>query len=305
MNPETTITEDQIKALCSMHGIPFTSSQRIAVGFSNEVHQINGDLIIKVYLPEGKRYETELLVLSSSLDFPRSKVIAHASDSKIVDRSYIIMTKLEGVGLGHVWHELNDGQRESLIRQYIEMQQQITTLNIQDLPYLRTSDWSDILKYEFNQSIDRLRDRPILSKEQIATVYAKLEGAKKLFAGNAIHPVFWDIHLDNVMVDKSGQLVGFIDFEHVVPSALDYPLFALRRLVTDPKKYATEENEKFATPKDYTQVWSWYQRYYPKMFDYPQLDERIHIYQLLDTLRLLDEWSHNPKLVKTFEQLIL
>ena len=215
------------------------------------------------------------------------------------------MTKFDGVGLGHIWHTLNDKTRENLIKQYIDMQREITHLNTTNLPYPHISNWSDILKLEFDKAIDRLKGRDIISSDQISQAYNRLSDCYDLFKNNKIYPVFWDIHLDNAMVTDDGELTGFIDFEHIVPATLDYPLFALKRLVYDPKRYATEENEDITDPKDYTKVWQWYENYYPEMFDFEHLEQRIKIYQLLDILRLLDEWSHNIETVHTFEDLIV
>jgi hypothetical protein len=49
MNPETRLTDDEIKSICARHDILYYSHTRINFGFSHEVHRLNDDLIIKLF----------------------------------------------------------------------------------------------------------------------------------------------------------------------------------------------------------------------------------------------------------------
>jgi len=304
MNPETRIGEEQIERLCQKHGISIEASQRVTVGFSNEVHIISDEVIVKFYLPQGWRYETELAVLKQPTRFHKPGLIAHSEANDIVDRAYIFMRRIAGVPLGHVWHKLSDDQRKLLIQQYIAAQKEIANIRPDVFNFKTNVTWFEIIMADAKEETNKLLEASIISKQEARQSIAFIERLKDELNTDRLYPVFWDIHLNNLLVDKQGRLTGIIDFEHVKYASLDYPLFALRRLVTDPAKFATEENEKYAKNEDYQHMWSWYQQYYPEMFEFNNLEERIKVYQLLDCLRLLEEWSHNQELMDRFRSLI-
>lgn len=97
MNPETKLTDEQIKAICARHNIPYHSHARINTGFSHEVHKLNDDLIIKLFNTSNPvNFKTELTLLQSDLDFPRPRLVASHQSTDAQDRSYIIMSFVSG-----------------------------------------------------------------------------------------------------------------------------------------------------------------------------------------------------------------
>ena len=86
-------------------------------------------------------------------------------------------------------------------------------------------------------------------------------------------------------------------------AALDYPLFVVKKLTDEPQKYLREEDEKYANLKDYARLKEWYKKYYPEMFAFDNLEQRIKIYQLIDTLHLLVDWSSDRELYKKLDEL--
>lgn len=70
MNPETKLTDEQIKAICARHDIQYQSHIRINTGFSHEVHRLNNDLLIKLFnTGKPRNFETELTLLKSDQIF--------------------------------------------------------------------------------------------------------------------------------------------------------------------------------------------------------------------------------------------
>lgn len=117
MNPETLLTTDQLKAICTRHDIIYQHHTRITTGFSHEVHKLNDNMIIKLFRPgEMLKYQTELVLLGSNLDFPKPKLIAFYESKDEKERSYIIMSYVDGVALGGVWDMVADSQREKLVK---------------------------------------------------------------------------------------------------------------------------------------------------------------------------------------------
>lgn len=304
MNPETKTSKNQIKQLCDLHGIDYISSERVTVGFSNEVHLVNDNLVIKIYLPQDRRYEIELKALQLDLDIQKPKVIAYGLANNIIDHEYIFMTRISGAPLGHVWHMCSKSKRESLICDYINAQKEITKIAPKEFGFDTSRDWYQILRSDAEAQSGKLLGLKILSEYDLSQSLKLIDSFKDSLFTRQLYCVFWDVHLDNLMVDDNYNLKGVIDFEHIKLAALDYPLFVLRRLITDPKKFATKENEKYTKVGDYTEIWGWYQQHFPDMFNFHHIEERIKVYQLIDCLRLLEEWSHNQELLSAFHSLI-
>ena len=71
-----------------------------------------------------------------------------------------------------------------------------------------------------------------------------------------------------------------------------------------PHKYLAEEEEKYADKADYVHLWDWYKQYYPQMFAFDHLEKRVKLYQLLDELHLMIDWSHDSELRESFNKLM-
>jgi hypothetical protein len=126
-----------------------------------------------------------------------------------------------------------------------------------------------------------------------------------LFHISKLYPVYWDIHFDNFIVNDEFELQAVIDLENVELTSLDYPLFVIQKQTDEPEKFLREEDEKYADIKDYEKLKSWYQSYYPEMFEFVNIETRLAVYQLLDTLHLLnDGWSHVKELHANLEKLM-
>ena len=51
-------------------------------------------------------------------------------------------------------------------------------------------------------------------------------------------------------------------------------------MVRYPKKYASENAEKFIKAKDYAKLMDWYKEFYPEMFDFKDLEMRLDLYSI-------------------------
>ncbi|MCA9336295.1 phosphotransferase [Candidatus Saccharibacteria bacterium] len=303
MNPETKLTDEQTREICARHNISYRSHSRLNFGFSHEVHQLNDDLIIKLFNTDSPvNFETELILLQSDLDFPKPKLIASYKATNEQDRSYIIMSFVPGFSLGSKWHEATDEQRERLIAgisKTLAVINRIDPRTISD-----TSDsWETIVEQRIKKLTDKLLAKNILTDEQARKVTATIEANKKYLAGSELLPVYWDIHFDNFLVNEQFELQAIIDLENVQIAALDYPLFVVQKLTDEPQKYLREEDEQYADVKDYARLKEQYRKYYPEMLAFENIDERVKLYQLIDTLHLLVDWSHDRELYDKLEAL--
>jgi len=303
MNPETKLTDEQVKEICARHNIPYRSHARINTGFSHEVHRLNDDLLIKLFNTNKPRnFETELALLKSDLVFPKPKFVASYQGTSEQDRSYIIMSFVSGLSLGSKWHEATDEQRKRLIQNISKTLATINRLNPRTIGDT-SGDWQTTVEKNIKELTDKLLAKNILTDAQAEKVVATIAIKKQYLTESELLPVYWDIHFDNFIVNESFELQAIIDLENVELAALDYPLFVVQKLTDEPHKYLSEEDEKYADIKDYAKLRDWYKKYYPEMFAFENLDERVKLYLLVDTLHPLVDWSHVSELYEKLDAL--
>lgn len=303
MNPETKLTDEDIRGICERHGITYKSHERITTGFSHEVHRLNDDLVIKLFnKATNKNYLCEKSILSLNVDGMRKPRLVAFYDGSDDERAYIIMSYLNGTSLGKVWHKIPDTHRERLIEDISKTLRSFQSISLDVLDIPTPGTWDNYLQQKVEKILGRLKEKSIITEERSAEVVGVLKKARTYFADNEeLHVLYWDIHFDNFIVDENYELLGIIDLENVRTLPIDYPLFVVCRQMEEPHKYLAEADEKYADKKDYQHLWGWYQKYYPEVFTPENLEERILTYQLLDELHLMIEWSHDAELRKSFQ----
>lgn len=303
MNPETKLTVEELKKICVAHGIDYISHERITYGFSHEVHQLNDDLIIKLFNTENpKRFDTEVLMLKSELPFLKPKFIA-SGDAELVGRHYIIMSYIPGTSLGRVWHKATDPQREKLISDIANILKVINTIDPASLPGYTNTTWQEKLTSRGHKLVQKLLHNHIIDETKAQRIDNVIDRKGQSLLNSKLCAVYWDVHLDNFIVNDRFELQAIIDLENVELTALDYPLFAIEKMMHEPHKYLAEEDEKYADVKDYAKLKMWYRKYYPEIFDFKNQKTRVELYQLLDALHLAVDWSHVPELSEQIDKL--
>ena len=297
MNPKTLLTTDQIINICNRHNIIYKNHTRITIGFSHEVHKLNNNTIIKLYkLGESiKYYQTELALLGSNLNFPKAKLIACYESKNKNERNYIIMSYVDGVSLGGVWHLANNTQREKIVKDVSKALKIINTLD----PALIDSSHAPLSKRietKLTNLAEKLSSNKTISAQTANKIVQKAKDTKLYFNDTKLFPVYYDIHFDNFIVNQNFNLQAIIDLENVEIAALDYPLFCLRKMTDEPHKYLSEQDEQFANIKDYINLIPWYKIYYPEMFAYKNPAQRLEYYQLIDTLNIMIDWIKSKEL---------
>lgn len=304
MNPETKLTTEDLQAICNSHDIPYVSHERITYGFSHEVHRLNNDLVIKLFNTESpKRFETEVLVLKSRLQFLKPVFVASGSAGP-TGRSYIIMSYVPGTSLGRVWHKATNLQREALISDIANILKVINKMDPKSLPGYTSATWQKKLTSRGHKLVQKLLIKDIIDKKKAERIDKVIEDKGQSLENSELHAVYWDVHFDNFIVNDKFELQAIIDLENVELTALDYPLFAIEKMMHEPHKYLAEEDEKYADVKDYDKLKTWYRKYYPEIFDFKDQKTRVELYQLLDALHLALDWSHVPELNQQITRLI-
>lgn len=304
MNPETKLTTEELELICSRQNITYESHSRIKSGFSHEVHRLNDDLVIKLFNSDNARsFKKEAAILASISEFPKPRLIASSSSNEEINRSYIIMSYVPGFSLGSRWHLANDQQRESLIREVCEALRAINKIDPATLNLHLDYSWQESVVKRCEQIIPKLIDKKVFDEKMASKVMKTLNECGAALKNSKLFATYWDIHFDNFIVNDDLKLQSIIDLENIDLTPLDYPIFVVKKQSEEPEKYLSEGDEKFADKNDYKHLMEWYKEYYPEMFAFDDLDKRIKVYQLLDTLHLLVDWSHVKSLHARLKEL--
>gem|GEM_PF-29035 len=293
-------TRNYIKKICARHNIELKKTTRFAAGFTNQVYKINNDLILKIYT-EKENFINEKDILQSDLDIKRPKLIAQNKKEK-----YIIMEFINGSSLGHVWHKASETQRENLIKNICENLRKINKLDPEEFADYGKS-WREILeygKYNLQDSLKKLRKQKIFDKKEIKQAENFWRQNSHYFDNEKTTPVFWDIHLDNFIVDEKFNILAQIDFENIWLTAKDYPIYRLEKMMNNPRLYLSENDEKFADKDDYKNLRKYYEKYCPEMFAFKNLASRVRVYHFLDALKLIARFPNDEPLRAAYKNLV-
>lgn len=297
MNPESTLTNDQITTLFRKHKLAIEPHiKRITIGFTNEVYAVD-DYILKVCVkPENEpnfRKEEFLYDLLQQTALVPHVVVADDSRT-LLGNPYMIYEKLPGEPAASHWHEMTDVQRKQLIQDVCG--------------YLKAIDQTPPDQYEKRLNVDPnfnwqkhicdrivaklavISERELLPEVSIVSIRQFVEANKNVLSEQRLGLTFWDVHFDNFLVDGSFKLVGMIDFESVDVYSIDYRLMVVRLMQRYPHLYLSEAMEPHAKREDYAHLMEWYKKCYPEMFAFENIDRRIDFYELLDIVSKLPEW---------------
>jgi hypothetical protein len=305
MNSESKLTLNQLKRICLRHNIKLESYSRLTAGFSHELHRINQDLVIKLYNPSNSgSYRTELALLASNLPFKKPTLVAYGEKNEEIDRDYVIMTYVSGTSPGSIWHLATEVQREQLIKEICQSLRTINKINPVVLPHEAVDSWEDLITKRFENLLITLENKNIIATHTINKAQAFFYKNVSTLKDTRLYPVYWDTQFDNFIVNNDFELQAIIDLESLELTSLDYPLCVIQKQINEPEKFLRLEDEKYADKKDYIHLVRYYKKYYPEMFDFKELETRLKVYQELEILNLLIEWSHNKENYKNLDELI-
>lgn len=298
MNPETTLTNIQITAIFRKHDLTANKISRITLGFTNEIHEVDG-YILKVCVREGNepqfKKETFLYkALEGKVAVP--ELVAVDTSKTLIDKYYMIYRKIEGKPLASHWHELTNERRKELIMRFCEQLKLIATFDRTE--YARVChvepnlNWRQHHLAQIRKWQALVAEKGLFSPEKLKAINEFVEQHQHVLKPQKLAVTYWDVHFDNVLVDQEMNFVGLIDFESVDIVSVDYLLVIVRRLVQEPHRYLSLEMEPFANKADYERLMEWYEEFYPELFDFPELERRLDLYDIADILHLRLSFPH-------------
>ena len=272
-----------------------TSFKKIEIGWTNKVYSVNGDFILKVCEDETneEKFEREVFFYHFFENkIPVPKISVYDNSKKLYGKFFMIYPKIDGDNLYSKWHLLNDDERKSIVAQFCDILKIISRSPHDEFVKKFNLDasisWRDKIVNQIQNSLGEIEKRKLLPFDFAQAIKSFVAENNHVLIEQKIAFVYWDAHFDNILVqDKT--IVGILDFERTELSSLDFTLDIVKRMVEYPKKYMSEEFEKFAKKEDYAHLLDWFREFYPDLFDFKDLNKRLDLYAVEhDTHTLLD-----------------
>lgn len=254
--------------------------EKINVGFTNTVYNINDSFVVKICTNRNNENEFQ-----KEIDFYKTnegssfipQLYDSSTDKKDIPYFYEIIEKIDGVSLYNVWHTFNEEQREEIIKGLCIAMKRIHS-NIGE-----SYDWTKKIKEQFISLDEKAKELNIFNEEEqkiLDYAYAKFE---KYLESNGFVLIHNDLHFDNVFF-KDGK-IKLIDFERSMYAPRDFELDILYRMIRKPWKFASEETEAYTDSSHYSNIMSYIEKYYPKLVNIPNLYKRLAIYDIVYFLK--------------------
>lgn len=259
---------------------------KVNVGFTNTIYNINDDFIVKICTnPKNeKNFKNEINFYNSNPDNPLIPKIYYSDiEKKDIPYCYEIIEKVNGVSLYNVWHKLSEEEREEIIKQLCVAMKQFHSNTLEKY------DWINYLKEQFSLLYSKSKKLNIFNNEEqylIDKAYSKFDRYLKSTDFVLVHN---DLHFDNIF--NSNGKIKIIDFERMTIAPKDFELDILFRMIRKPWKFASEETEQYTNSSDYANIKLYVEKYYPELINTPFLSQRLAIY---DMVYFLKQLINNP-----------
>lgn len=264
------------------------NTEKINVGFTNTLYDVNKKIIIKICtnISNEENFKKEIEFYEANKDNELIPKLYYSSvDKKDVPYFYEIIEKVEGVSLYNVWHTFSEEQREDIIKQLCNAMEQIHS-NVGDC-----YDWSKKIKEQFVTLYNQAKELNIFNDEEqrlLEYAYSKFE---KYLESDDFVLIHNDLHFDNIFINNGK--IKIMDFERSMFAPRDFELDIIYRMIRKPWKFASEEAEEYTDSSHYSNIMSYIQKYYPKLVDIQYLSQRLAIY---DVVYFLKQLIKNPEL---------
>ena len=258
--------------------------EKINVGFTNTIYNINDTFIVKICTNQNneEKFKKEIDFYNTNKENKLIPKLYYSSiDKKEIPYFYEILEKVKGVSLYNVWHTFSEEQREEIIKQLCTAMKQIHS-NISN-----GYDWTKKIKDQFILLYEEAKELNLFSEEEqriLDSAYSKFD--KYLESDNFVL-IHNDLHFDNIFFND-GE-IKLIDFERSMYAPRDFELDILYRMIRKPWKFASAETEQYIDIKHYSNIMSYLQKYYPELVNIPNLYQRLAIYDMVYFLKQLVE----------------
>ena len=255
-------------------------AQRIHVGFTNTIYNVNDKFIVKICSKESKEtgFAKEIdFYIANAGNIKIPKLFYADTSKKQVPYYYSILEKVEGVTLYNVWHTFSEDQREDIIRQLCDIVKEIHTVSGEKY------DWVKYNQEAFIPLFEKAKENNLFSAIEISLMEKTCSLFEKYLPSDEFVLVHNDLHFDNIIYNDGK--IKLIDFERSMVAPPDFELDILYRMVRKPWKFASEESEEYTSLDQYENIMGYVQKYYPQLTDTPHLYQRLAIYDMIYFLK--------------------
>lgn len=269
-------TNNLIVDICERNNIKCKSIKKADSGFTNIVHIVNDEYIIKIInsFTKPEKLQKEI---SFYKNVKIDSIPQYVASGKIDDKDYLIIKKLNGKSLYTIWHTLNEQKRKETIIQIANI---LNTFHKQKGDFLAEkfiqTDWVTKWQKSFDLNIRILKNKGFDTSFLEDFKNTRLT---KIFEENKPCLVHNDAHFDNFLYDDGK--IYIIDFDRVLYCSLDYELMVISMMVDNPKKFASEITEKFVVNDEYGSILDELKAHATEMFNFKYIDDRVFIYKFI------------------------
>ena len=217
-----------------------SSLERINVGFTNTIYNVNDSFIVKICtdIDNESKFQKEIDFYKANETNDLIPKMYYSSTKKLeVPYYYEILEKVEGVTLYNVWHTFTEEQREDIIRQLCDAMKKMHS-NIGE-----KYDWVECNKNKFNISFNEAKNKNLLSKDEIEIIDSAYSLFDKYLKSDEFVLIHNDLHFDNIFINNGK--IKVIDFERSMYAPKDFELHIIYYMVRQHWKHANEECEKY------------------------------------------------------------
>lgn len=272
--------------------------KRFSSGSINRVYNLGGKYVLKI---EGNG---EHKILKPLPNITAQLLAKGAMVPKIIDfgeiegNRYVLMEMIAGNNLAYDWMSFSDSRKESLIEQLAEQLKiwHSITFDSYSMPIVSHTSFKNL-----RQAVERLNHKEInliqkdkLPKELgfnidnlIQFYYDNISILDETRTAVMVHQ---DIQLENIFSDGK-KLTGIIDLDWVCQAPRDYELWKI--LDTFHRPIFTVEGKigHLYGDDQMTKELGWLKKYYPGLFQIPNLANRIRLYYLDPLLETLIDYQ--------------
>ena len=281
------LTKEQVSKLCRCMGLPEVRSLTdINSTFSNDVQVINGELILKSWDKEKiKWFNKEVFCLTNLKDkIPLPRIICSDWGGEILGKPFIVMNRIPGIPLIEVWDQLPEIKQEAYIEQiceYLKIVNQLQISNAIDL-FPAITSWQEWLRMEFELNFNLCKDKKIFKGKKLISIQRQIDHYLPYLKEQNMQVMYYDIHFGNFIINETG-IGGMIDFERTEWVSIDYCLNWPNRMSKHPEEYIQNRETDKA---EYAKILPLFNKHYPEMFAFQDLDKRLEAYALLSDMRI-------------------
>ncbi len=278
------MTNDYNRActILEAHHLPTTGLTKATSGFRNTVW-LTDEVAVKIYqVAEGMNIE-KWIYRDVRPDFAPA-LLGEGED-------YIILQRIHGESLFHLWYQVDESTRRQYLRQVGEIVRKLHKLTYpKPNPFPVPEDWQTHITSKLQALVSRHHTIPDgVPGPLLAAAEAYVMTHRDALDDQETFPVYSDLHFDNLIFDNEGKL-WLIDYEMMEGAPRDMLLDVWHRMLVHPFTYAGEEDDPHTKREDYRHITAWLREEVPDLFSHPQVQERVNIYGILYELDILTEY---------------